>query len=501
MMMPAETLVTDMTLAQLLQGIADAPALEIHGIATDSRKLSAGDVFLACQGATSHGLDFIRQAEAAGAAAVVWDASTGSEVETTLPAIGVANLAGHIGDIANRWFDAPSRAVHVTGVTGTNGKTTVAYLVSQSLSALGMPCGYIGTLGSGIDEIGGDESMTTPACIDLHETIAGFRDQGARHASIEVSSHALEQSRVAGIHFDSAVFTNLSRDHIDYHGTMQAYFESKAGLFLDFDVKNRIVCIDSEYGIELAERCGAQVVTVSTQFDRAANGRPYVFVRSVIASETGSQFEVSTSWGTATVELPLPGDFNVANAAVVLALLLCNDVPMDSACETLAGLSAPPGRMELVNEPGNDSGPRVYVDYSHTPASIEVALKALRHHCQGELWCVFGCGGDRDRGKRPMMGKAAERLSDRAIVTSDNPRTEPPEQIIRDILEGMTDDAIAISDRAEAIREAIFTARDGDVILIAGKGHEDYQVIGDRTLSFSDFNAARECLQDRGAQR
>jgi UDP-N-acetylmuramoyl-L-alanyl-D-glutamate--2,6-diaminopimelate ligase len=501
MTMPAETLGTDMTLDRLLQGIADAPALAVHGIATDSRKLTAGDVFLACQGATSHGLDFVREAEKAGAAAIVWDASTGSAVDTKLASIGVDNLAGQIGEIANRWFDWPSHAVRVTGVTGTNGKTTVAFLASKSLGALGMKCGYIGTLGSGIDEFGGDESMTTPACVDLHEQLAGFRDQGATHASIEVSSHALEQSRVAGIRFDSAIFTNLSRDHIDYHGTMQAYFESKAALFLDFDVRNRIVCIDSDYGVELAELCGSQVVTVSTQFDRVANGRPHVFVRSVVAGEQGSQFDVTTSWGSATVDLPLPGDFNVANAAEVLALLLCNDVPLDAACETLAGLSAPPGRMELVNEADDDGLPRVYVDYSHTPASIEVALKALRHHCRGELWCVFGCGGDRDRGKRPMMGKVAERLSDRAIVTSDNPRTEPPEQIIGDILEGMSAEAIAISDRADAIREAICTAGESDVVLIAGKGHEDYQVIGDRTISFSDFEAARDCLRSRGAER
>ena len=497
--MPAATLGTDMTLDRLLQGIANAPALAVHGIATDSRKLSAGDVFLACQGATSHGLDFIRQAEQAGAAAVVWDASTGSETDTSLPSIGVADLAGLIGEISNRWFDSPSHAVRVTGVTGTNGKTTVAYLASQSLRALGMKCGYIGTLGSGIDAIGGDESMTTPACVDLHRTLAGFRDHGATHASMEVSSHALEQLRVAGVRFDSAIFTNLSRDHIDYHGTMQAYFESKAALFLDFDVRNRIVCIDSDYGVELAERCGSQVVTVSTQFDRVANGRPHVFVKSVVAGEAGSQFDVSTSWGAGSVDLALPGDFNVANAAEVLALLLCNDVPLETACETLAGLSAPPGRMELVNEADDDSLPRVYVDYSHTPASIEVALKALRHHCRGDLWCVFGCGGDRDRGKRPMMGRVAERLANRAIVTSDNPRTEPPDQIISDILAGMSDDAIAISDRGAAIREAISGAQAGDVVLIAGKGHEDYQVIGEQTLSFSDFDAARECLRQRSA--
>ena len=313
---------------------------------------------------------------------------------------------------------------------------------------------------------------------------------GAGHAAIEVSSHALEQARVDGVRFDSAIFTNLSRDHIDYHGSMDAYFESKASLFLDHDVRHRIVSLDTEYGVELADRCGANVVTVSTHLDRVANGRPHVFVRSVVAGEAGSSIGIRSSWGEAEVQLPLPGDFNVANAMQVLALLLCKDFSLADACDTIEKVKAPPGRMEL---------PLVYVDYSHTPASIEAALKALRLHCRGHLWCVFGCGGDRDRGKRPMMGKVAERLADQAIVTSDNPRTEPPEQIIGDILEGMSANARAIGDRAAAIRHAIDNAAGDDVILIAGKGHENYQVIGEQTLSFSDFDAASECLAARGA--
>jgi UDP-N-acetylmuramoyl-L-alanyl-D-glutamate--2,6-diaminopimelate ligase len=282
---------------------------------------------------------------------------------------------------------------------------------------------------------------------------------------------------------------------------MEAYFESKARLFLDHDVRNRIVCVDSDYGVELADRCGANVVTVSTQLDRIANGRPHVFVRAVVASDAGSHIVVRSSWGEAEIELPLPGNFNVANACEVLAILLCNDVSLDEATAVLGKVGAPPGRMELVNEAAREDAPHVYVDYSHTPASIEAALKALRAHSKGQLWCVFGCGGDRDRGKRPMMGKVAERLADVAIVTSDNPRSEPPEQIIADIREGMTDDAIAIADRASAIAHAIGNAAPDDVILIAGKGHENYQVIGDKTLSFSDFETARDCLSARSAKK
>ncbi len=499
MSMPAELVDNSVTVEKLLDGLAPAPAIGITGIAADSRKVRPGYLFLACQGATSHGLDFVAQAESAGAAAIAWDASTGSATESDLPMIAVDGLATHLGQIANRWYNSPSSTVKVTGVTGTNGKTTVAYLVAQALMKLDQRCGYIGTLGNGIEQIGGDDSMTTPACLDLHNTLAAFRDDRTTHAAMEVSSHAIEQSRIDGITFDSAIFTNLSRDHIDYHGSMQAYFESKAALFLDRDVRNRIVSLDTDYGVELANRCGANVVTVSSHRDRVANGRPHVFVRSVVADAAGSTVGIRSSWGETELHVPLPGDFNVANALQVFALLLCNDVPIDEANAAISKVNAPPGRMERVNSSIDDGAPLVYVDYSHTPASLEAALKALRLHCPGQLWCVFGCGGDRDRGKRPMMGRVAERLADYAIVTSDNPRTEPPGQIIDDILNAMGDGTTAISDRAEAIMHAINNAGSDDIVLIAGKGHENYQVIGDETISFLDSGVAKECLGARSS--
>jgi UDP-N-acetylmuramoyl-L-alanyl-D-glutamate--2,6-diaminopimelate ligase len=497
MSMPAEFLKPQITLADLLDGIVTAPGIPVTGITDDSRKLQAGNVFLACQGDSSHGLDYIDQAIAANVAAVVFDSATGNPVEVGVPMIAVDGLANRLGVIANRWFDFPSQHVRVTGVTGTNGKTTVAYLIQQCMEAVNNKCGYVGTLGTGLSGLIGDGSMTTPPCIELHEILAGFRDQGATHAAIEVSSHALEQNRVDGVQFDAAIFTNLSRDHIDYHGTMRAYFEAKSGLFLNRNVPIRIVSLDSEFGVELADRCGADVVTVSTQFDRVANGRPYVFVRAVVATPTGSNISITSSWGSADIPLPLPGDFNVANAAQVLALMLCQEVPFDVACDVLSKVSAPPGRMQPVQISANSVLPSVYVDYSHTPASLEAALKALRGHCTGKLWCVFGCGGDRDRGKRPMMGKVANRLSDFHVVTSDNPRTEEPARIIADILEGMEESAVAIEDRSEAIAYAISSAAACDVILIAGKGHEDYQVIGTARLDFSDAEVAAKYLAER----
>ena len=497
MSMPAESLTSNVTLQDLLAGMVDAPPIPISGITADSRRLRPGDVFLACQGVTSHGLDYLEQAVAAGVAAVVWDSSTQRDPQADIPIIGLHGLSGKLGEIANRWFDNPSRDVQVVGVTGTNGKTTVAYLIQQCLRMLDRKCGYVGTLGSGLSATSSDASMTTPPCVELHEQLAAFRDAGASYAAIEVSSHALEQHRVDGVSFDTAVFTNLSRDHIDYHGGMRNYFESKAKLFLDHDVRHRIISLDTEFGTELADRCGQNAITVSTRFDRITNGRPYVFARSIVASPTGSNISFSTSWGDTELSLPLPGEFNVANAAEVLAFLLCHDTSLEDARNVLERVSAPPGRMQCIQAAADAALPAVFVDYSHTPASLEAALKALRGHCRERLWCVFGCGGDRDRGKRAMMGKVADRLADVSIVTSDNPRTEEPGKIIAEILEGMRADTVSIEDRGDAIANAIRSASVGDTILIAGKGHEDYQVIGTEKQHFSDVEIAMHNLVGR----
>ncbi len=499
MSMPAEHLTTKPTLAELLQGFATAPAIEVRDISSDSRTLKPGDLFLACGGESSHGLDYVADAVTAGVAAIAWDSSTAEApvAEVGVPMIGVPNLAAHLGEIANRFFDRPSEHVKVVGVTGTNGKTTVAWMIAQCCELLGERCGYIGTLGTGVGEVAGGEGMTTPGVIELHRNLADFRDTGAGWAAIEVSSHALAQRRVDGVTFDTVLFTNLSRDHLDYHGSMQRYAETKARLFRDYPARNRIVNLDSEFGAELASRCGHDVVTVSTRFDRVANGRPFVFVRSVVASGSGSNVRISSSWGDGEFRLQLPGDFNVANAVIVLAAMLQHGIPMMQACETLDGLSAPPGRMERVASPENL--PAVYVDYAHTPEAIDLALRALRQHCTGRLWCVFGCGGDRDAGKRPQMGRVAERRADQVVVTNDNPRSESPAAIIDDILQGLAsrDDATVIEDRAAAIGWAIDNAQADDVILVAGKGHEDYQLIGADRIDFSDYGAAFANLNKR----
>jgi UDP-N-acetylmuramoyl-L-alanyl-D-glutamate--2,6-diaminopimelate ligase len=496
MNMPAREINEFPTLRDLLQGYADAPDLPVSGIASDSRLVGEGDVFFACQGERSHGLDYLDEVRAAGAAAVVWDSSTATApTDAGLPTIGVADLGAKLGTIADRFYGSPSAALNVYGVTGTNGKTTVAWLLAQCGELLGEPCGYIGTLGHGLGEVVGAEGMTTPAALELHGQLAEFVAGHARHAALEVSSHALSQGRVDGVRFDAALFTNLTRDHLDYHASMRDYFESKARLFTDYAPRNRIINLDSEYGLQLAERCGQDVVTVSTNFDRVANGRPYVFVRSVVATGQGSDVTFTSAWGDGRFMLALPGDFNVANAALVLALLLRKGVDLETACECMSLLQAPPGRMERV--PGN--GPVVYVDYAHTPNALEVALRALRAHVRGKLWCVFGCGGDRDAGKRPQMGRIAERMSDRVVLTSDNPRSEDPQAIIDDILGGFArpETATVIEDRAAAIAWTIEQAGAGDIILIAGKGHEGYQQIGDERRVFSDRAVAQSVLAAR----
>jgi UDP-N-acetylmuramoyl-L-alanyl-D-glutamate--2,6-diaminopimelate ligase len=292
------------------------------------------------------------------------------------------------------------------------------------------------------------------------------------------------------------LFTNLSRDHLDYHGDMRAYAAAKASLFVNAGPTKRIVNLDTDFGAELAERCGPDVIAVSTDTDRPVGGGPHVFVRSVIAQKGGSEVAICSSWEDGSVWLPLPGDFNVSNGVVVLAFLLSDGVTLDDAAEVLAQAEAPPGRMQRV---AVGSGPEVYVDYAHSPDALEVALRALRPHARGDLWCVFGCGGDRDSGKRPLMARVVEQLADHIVVTTDNPRTENAGDILAAIIKGFTDEtrATVIEDRAAAIAWAVSNAAPVDVILLAGKGHENYQLVGEERRDFSDYGVAAANLLAR----
>lgn len=502
---PAVRIEPRLTLSQLLEGMAEAPPLPVAGITTDSRSVARGDVFLACQGETRHGLAFLDPVIEAGAAAVVWDGhpSVAAPAARRVPVIEVPQLGHHLGEIANRFFDAPSRQMKVAGITGTNGKTTVAWLLAQCLRRAGLRCGYVGTLGAGLEETALQAGLTTPACIDLHRWLAAFRAGGAQRAALEVSSHGLRQNRIDGVRFDSAIFTNLSRDHIDYHGDMQRYGETKASFVLREDIPHHIINIDDPFGRDLAGRSrhegGVDPTVVSTAASSTDDFDSSVRLESTARDAAGTTVDARTFRGDAVFHLPLVGQFNVANAALVLAQLLRWDMPLVDAVDALGRVTPPPGRLQRVPAASLENEPAVYVDYAHTPAGLEAVLQALRPHCGGALWCVFGCGGDRDRGKRRIMGASVGALADRAVVTSDNPRSEPPGSIIAEILAGMADDAVvtAIEDRAAAIAYAIDHAHADDVVLIAGKGHETVQVIGERRLPFSDYAVARECLAAR----
>lgn len=495
---------SDLTLRQLLDGLATAPDIPVTGISSDSRKLRKGDVFIACQRAAGHGLYYADQAIAAGASAIVWDSSTGNAAalrNVSVPAIAVDDLAAYLGEIANRFYGYPSRDLTVFGVTGTNGKTTVALLVAQCLKLLGYTSAYIGTLGSGIDELAAAD-MTTPDCIDLHRLLAEFRAAGATHVALEVSSHALQQNRINGIAFDTTAFTNLSRDHLDYHGGMQSYGETKAILLLDSGAKHQVINIDSEFGRQLIARCDKDAIAVSCTDTPIAADQPHVVAASITAHSTGSDVLIRSSWGNAELALPLVGDFNVANAMLAIAVLLQFGVTLEQACAAMTEVTPPAGRMQPVILDDAESLPTTIIDFAHTAAGLDVVLRTLRKHCAGKLWCVFGCGGDRDRGKRSDMGNTAATLADRLIITNDNPRSEQPAEIFKDILEGIAATVVAdvVEDRAAAIAFAVQQAAVEDTILIAGKGHEPYQIIGAKRLPFLDYEVARAHLAARAAR-
>ena len=335
MSMPAEKVTDVHTLDALFEGIAAAPAIAIDDLTIDSRRVARGSLFLAVAGATHHGLQFCEMAVEAGAAAIAWDSDTAEAApeDIGVPMIAIPGLAGELGEIADRFFGQPSNDLQVIGVTGTNGKTTVAWLIAQCFEVLGASCGYAGTLGYGVGELTNDDDMTSPDVIEMHRRLAQFRDAGANYAAVEVSSHALDQRRVDAVRFDSTLFTNLSRDHLDYHGDMLSYGEAKAKLFTEHSAERRVINLDTEFGTDLASRCHGDVITVSTKFDRVANGRPFVFVRSVVAKEYGSDVRIESSWGDARFSVPLPGDYNVANAVLVLAYLLACGVGLEEACD------------------------------------------------------------------------------------------------------------------------------------------------------------------------
>ena len=497
-----------MRLDTLLEGIAAAPPLPVAGLTLDSRAVGRGDAFVALKGGSRHGLDHAPQAIAQGARAVLWDPAEGRTPEVTardVAYVAVRDLRDRLGGIADRYYGSPSSRLAVAGVTGTNGKTTCAWLLAQALQYCGRSAGYLGTLGVGMPPQLVPATHTTGDAVSVLRQLAALRDAGAQCVAMEVSSHALDQQRVNGVRFRSAAFTNLTRDHLDYHGTMQAYGAAKARLFDWPTLEARVINIDDPFGAALAAARGAHGrLLVTARSGSAAQlhdlaGRDGGFVRAtqLALDRAGVSLHIESHCGDATLRAPLVGAFNADNLITVLGLLLSMQIPLAAACDALSQCRAPAGRMQTFG--GDGRQPLVIVDYAHSPDSLGKALRASREHCAGQLTVVFGCGGDRDVGKRPLMGRIAAELADHVIITDDNPRTESPQRIVADILAGAAgiagkQAARVVHSRAQAIREPIAAAAADDVVLVAGKGHEDYQLYGTERRAFSDQACVLQAL-------
>ncbi len=480
-------------LQDLLIGIVDAPTIKYNNICDDSRNVKKGTVFFALKGLSSDGCDFIESAINSGACAVVYEPPYDlSNIETSIPIIAVEDLKLEIANIVSRHYESSINEMSIIGVTGTNGKTTVSWLIHQGFKKIGYKSGYIGTLGYGLENLNLNE-LTTPSCMKLHKILSEFQNSGVEYVVMEISSHAIDQRRIEGINFNSVIFTNLSRDHIDYHGNMENYGETKAKLFLERQSKIKIININDSFGRSLIERVDEEVISTSIEPINIDKDK-FISVTKYETNGSGFDIDLKSSWGTFKTHVPLLGTFNIENVIQTIALFLSLGFSLSKIQTIIEGMKAPSGRMESVDVDNNHLLPRVLVDFSHTPDALKLSLQSIRDHYDGKIWCVFGCGGDRDRGKRKMMGNIAERYADYVIVTSDNPRNENPEKIISDILEGISSEVETIASREEAINFAIMKANKNEIILIAGKGHESYQKIGEETLKFSDHKISKRSL-------
>ncbi|PRD89400.1 UDP-N-acetylmuramoyl-L-alanyl-D-glutamate--2,6-diaminopimelate ligase [Burkholderia multivorans] len=487
-------------LAWLRQHVA--PAAQLHA---DTRSLRAGDVFVAYAVDGADNRAFIADALARGAAAVLYQPEGLAATPNAPVALAVPALDQLAGEIASGWYGDPSDGLLAIGVTGTNGKTTCTQWIAAALTALHQPCAIIGTLGSGMPGHLVPTGFTTPDAPQLQRSLAQLRDGGAQAVAMEVSSHALHQGRVNGTAFDIAVFTNLTQDHLDYHRTFEAYEAAKAKLFAWRGLRAAVVNRDDAAGRRLLEKLAGRVRTIAYGIgdtQQALDADRELVALDVRATATGTAFRLRSSWGDADVEVCTLGTFNVSNLLAVLGALLAADVPFDAALAEIARLDPVNGRMQRLGGRLQNDEPLVVIDYAHTPDALEKTLDALRPIAVargGRLVCMFGCGGDRDATKRPLMGAIAERLADDVVVTSDNPRSEDPQAIIDQIVAGMTapDRARRIEDRASAILQAVRGAAREDVVVLAGKGHEATQEIMGKKRAFSDQDHARLALAAR----
>ena len=517
-------------LSNLIQGLnlsRKCPRLSVKGLALDSRNVQPGFIFLALKGLKKDGMNFIPQAIERGAIAILIESDNVNGLGVTqinkgakysIPAIGIERLSQFVSLIAGRFYGDPTERMTVIAVTGTNGKTTCAQLyadLSSQVSALANTShenhktGVVGTLGHGIagekvaidnhlDLSAGEilaSPLTTPDAITMQKILADLQVAGCDTVAIEASSHALDQGRISSIAVDTAIFTNLSRDHLDYHGDLAAYAEAKSKLFKMPGLQNAVINIDDAVGKAIFSDLDPNIRAISYSLE---NITADIYCQALHFSPMGFRALIHTPWGSGEIVSRLLGKFNLCNLlAVIGAFVIQADESESNAfskvLKIIPTLNSVSGRMELID---NLKGPAVIVDYAHTPDALEKVLKTLHLHCKGSLWVVFGCGGDRDIGKRAEMGEIAKSNADRVIVTSDNPRTESAAKIIQDILVGSTKDVIVEVDRRAAIKRAIGDAGEDDIVLIAGKGHENYQILGVQRLPFSDQIEARLALRD-----
>lgn len=475
--------------------------INIAGLSFDSREIKHQYLFLAVKGSSINGIEFINNAIEQGAAAVLWEADedidaikinwrkTSSNI--AVPIIAIENLSQVAGELADNFYKHPSKKINVCGITGTNGKTSCADFIAQVMSA-DSACGMMGTLGAGIYPDLTETGFTTPDVITCQQWLAGLVSNKVKFAVMEVSSHALTQGRVNAIKFESAIFTNLSRDHLDYHGDMESYAEAKSTLFKLSGLKNAIINVDDEAGRNIADNLANNINCIRYGTNKKFN--PDVYASNVVLDQNGLSLTVFTPWGQGTLNAPLIGDFNVSNLLAVLSLVLLQGLDFKEALKRLATIKSVQGRMQRF---GSENTPLVVVDFAHTPDALKQALTSLRQHTKNNLWCVFGCGGERDQGKRPLMGEVAAEKSDYIILTNDNPRSENAEKIIEEIKSGIKNfEGLTIEqDRHSAIHFAISHAQQGDVVLVAGKGHENYQLIGDTKEPFNDADEVKQQLE------
>lgn len=489
------------SLAQLLPECAvDFAHIDVEGLQLDSRAVNKGDVFFALPGLHVDGRLYIDSAIAQGAAAVLIESKNEIEkitLQEQTPIIPVKSLTEKISTIAGHFYHNPSANLSVIGVTGTNGKTTTTQFIAQALSLMNVTCGVMGTVGVGLLGALTPLSHTTPNAIDVQCYLAQLLKEGAKVVAMEVSSHGLDQHRVDGVQFHTAVFTNLSRDHLDYHQNMEAYGQAKEKLFLHTELQRAVINYDDEFGLTLAARISSKIPTYTYS---VLSSKADIYAKNTFFDEQGIRTTVVTPWGEGELISPLLGQFNLSNLLSVLSVLCSYGYELNQGLDVLSKLTSVVGRMQRL---GGDEQPLVIVDYAHTPDALRNVLATLRDHCAGKLWCVFGCGGDRDVGKRSLMGDISEAYADMIIITDDNPRFEESQKIINQILLGIKNqkNALIKANRAEAIAYAISQASADDVVLIAGKGHEQYQEVSGIKTPFSDVTHAQAALEKRGTKK